>query len=78
MEVYATNEVIGLWIAGFLTLCVFSFLLGDNPFYKFAEHIYVGVSAGYWMCVGYWGTIKPEIVDPLSACLLYTSPSPRD
>lgn len=67
MEVYATNEVIGLWIAGFLTLCVFSFLLGDNPFYKFAEHIYVGVSAGYWMCVGYWGTIKPEIVDPLSA-----------
>ena len=64
---YQLNEIIGLWLSGFLTLCVFSFLLGDNPFYKLAEHIYVGVSAGYWMCVGYWGTIKPEIVDPLRA-----------
>ncbi len=64
---YPLQEVLGLWIAGFLTLCVFSFLLGDNPFYKFAEHVYVGVSAGYWMCVGYWGTIVPEIVDPLKA-----------
>lgn len=67
MEGYVTNQIVGLFIAGFLTLCVFSFLLGDNPFYKFAEHLYVGVSAGYWMCVGYWGTIKPEIVDKLWA-----------
>lgn len=67
MDILATNQIVGLWIASFLTICVFSFLLGDNPFYKFAEHIYVGVSAGYWMCVGYWGTIKPEIVDKLVA-----------
>lgn len=67
MEDLVTNQIVGLWIASFLTICVFSFLLGDNPFYKFAEHVYVGVSAGYWMCVGYWGTIKPEIVDKLQA-----------
>lgn len=67
MDAYPINEIIGLWIAGFLTLCVFSFLLGDNPFYKFAEHVYVGVSAGYWMCVIYWGTIEPEIIDKLYA-----------
>ena len=67
MDILATNQIVGLWIASFLTICVFSFLLGDNPFYKFAEHIYVGVSAGHWMCVGYWGTIKPEIVDKLVA-----------
>ena len=67
MEPLLTNEIVGLWIASFLTICVFSFLLGDNPLYKFAEHVYVGVSAGYWMCVGYWGTIKPEIVDKLQA-----------
>ena len=67
MEPLLTNEIVGLWIASFLTICVFSFLLGDNPLYKFAEHVYVGVSAGYWMCVGYWGTIKPEIVDKLKA-----------
>ena len=67
MEPLLTNEIVGLWIASFLTICVFSFLLGDNPLFKFAEHVYVGVSAGYWMCVGYWGTIKPEIVDKLQA-----------
>lgn len=67
MEIFATSDIVGLWIASFLTICVFSFLLGDNPFYKFAEHVYVGVSAGYWMCVGYWGTIRPEIVEPLKA-----------
>ncbi|MBI2266979.1 MAG: hypothetical protein HYU64_17760 [Armatimonadetes bacterium] len=40
-------QTIGVWIAAFLTLAVFSFLFKDNPFYKFAEHLFVGVSAGY-------------------------------
>lgn len=40
-------ETIGIWIAAGLTLCVFSFLYKDNPFYKFAEHLYVGLSVGY-------------------------------
>lgn len=62
---YTSDQIIGLWLAGFLTLCVFSFLFGDNPFYKFAEHLYVGVSAGYYMCLGAWQNIKPEIIDPL-------------
>ena len=41
-------ETFGVWIAVFLTLSIFSFLYKDNPFYKVAEHIFVGVSAGYW------------------------------
>ena len=40
-------ETIGIWIAAGLTLCVFSFLYKDNPFYKFAEHLYIGLSVGY-------------------------------
>ncbi|UCC79147.1 MAG: hypothetical protein JSW64_12855 [Candidatus Zixiibacteriota bacterium] len=35
-------------IAAFLTLCIFSFLYKDNPFYKFAERLVAGVAAGYW------------------------------
>lgn len=65
MEAYTTDQILGLWLSGFLTLCVFSFLIGDNPFYKFAEHVYVGVSAGYWMCIGYWQSIVPFVFDPL-------------
>jgi hypothetical protein len=42
-------EMFGIWVAAFLTICIFSFLYEDNPFYKFAEHLFVGVSAGYFM-----------------------------
>lgn len=63
--VYTQDQILGLFLAGFLSLCVFSFLFGDNPLYKLAEHIYVGVSAGYYMCLGAWQNIKPEVVDPL-------------
>jgi hypothetical protein len=53
---------IGTWIGGFLTLMIFSFLYKDNPFYKFAEHLFVGVSAAYWMVVGFWSTLVPNLI----------------
>lgn len=40
-------ESIGVWVAALLTLCIYSFLYRDNPFYRFAEHLFVGVSVGY-------------------------------
>lgn len=43
------GTIVGTWLAGFLTLAILSFLYKDNPFYKLAEHLYVGVSAGYWL-----------------------------
>jgi hypothetical protein len=43
------GTIIGTWLAGFLTLAILSFLYKDNPFYKLAEHLYVGISAGYWL-----------------------------
>jgi hypothetical protein len=51
-----------VWIAALLTLMVFSFLWRDNPLYKLAEHIFVGVSAAYWMVVGFWTTLWPNAV----------------
>lgn len=55
----------GVWIAALLTLGIFSFLYRDNPAYKFCEHLFVGISAGYWVVLTYYGTIKPNLVDPL-------------
>jgi hypothetical protein len=40
-------QILGTWIAAGLTLAIFSFLYKDNPFYKVAEHLYVGVSAAF-------------------------------
>lgn len=39
----------GIWVAGILTIAIFSFLYKDNPLYRFAEHLLVGVSAGYYL-----------------------------
>ncbi|MBN4057177.1 hypothetical protein JYU19_02600 [bacterium AH-315-J21] len=39
---------IGIFIAGLLTLGIFSFLYKDNPVYKVCEAIFIGVSAAYW------------------------------
>jgi len=39
----------GIWVASLFSLAIFSFLYRDNPVYKFAEHLLVGVSAGYYL-----------------------------
>ena len=39
--------IFGAWVATGLTLFIFSFLYKDNPLFKLAEHLYVGVSVGY-------------------------------
>jgi hypothetical protein len=58
---FSLPRTIGLWIAAFFTLTIFSFLLGDNPLYRVAEAVLVGVSAGYWMVVGFWEVLVPNL-----------------
>ena len=60
-----TLDGFSIWIAALLTLCIFSFLYKDNPFYKFAEHLFVGVSAGYYIVLNFWTVIYPNMWDPL-------------
>ncbi len=50
------------WFGAFLTISILSFLYKDNAFYKFAEHLFVGVSAAYWMVIGIWGTLFPNLI----------------
>lgn len=52
--------------SAFLTLSILSFLYRDNPFYKFAEHLFVGVSAAFWMSMGFWSTIVGNLIPRLS------------
>ena len=54
-------EMIGVWCVVLLTLSIFSYLYGDNPFYKAAEHIFVGISAGYIFTITFWDTIWPNL-----------------
>ncbi len=56
---------LGIWVGALLTLCVYSFLYRDNPFYKFAEHLFVGVSAGYFIVLRLWTVIVANLWEPL-------------
>jgi hypothetical protein len=58
--------VIETWVAAFLTLCVFSFLYKDNPFYRFAEHLFVGSAAGYLLAVQWQNVLLPNVWTPLA------------
>jgi hypothetical protein len=56
---------VGTLIAALLTLCIFSFLYRDNPFYKFAEHLLVGVSVGYVLVIALNTTVMPKLINPV-------------
>lgn len=60
------SRTVGVWVAAIFTLCIFSYLYKDNPLYKFAEAVVVGVSAAYWMVVAFWTTIIPNLIGKLS------------
>jgi hypothetical protein len=47
-----------------LTLCVFSYLLGDNVLYRLAEHIFVGVAVGYAVVVAFHHVLVPKLINP--------------
>jgi|SaaInl4_135m_RNA_FD_contig_123_19717_length_9825_multi_4_in_0_out_0_5 hypothetical protein len=59
-------EVFGILFAGFLTLCIYSFLYKDNPFYRFAEYLFVGVSAGYTLARAFNDVFDKKIWGPLA------------
>ncbi|MDD2332386.1 MAG: hypothetical protein PHI68_07025 [Candidatus Cloacimonetes bacterium] len=55
----------GIWIAVFFTFSIFSFLYKDNPFYKFAEQVFVGLSAGYWLVYMIYNILIPNLFSKL-------------
>ncbi len=63
-------EGIGVWIAAILTIGIFSFLYKDNPLFKFVEHLYVGVGAGYIVVVAWHNDIATNVIQPLKDGLL--------
>lgn len=59
-------RTIGLWLAAFFTLAIFSFLYRDNVFYKLAEAVFVGVTAAYYMVAGFWDGIVAKLLTNLA------------
>jgi len=56
---------LGVWIGAFMTLCILSFLYRDNPFFRFAESAFAGVSLGYYIGNTFDQTFIPNLITPL-------------
>jgi len=46
------GSVIQIWIAALFTIWIYSIAFRDNPFFKFAEHTFVGAAAGHGIVYG--------------------------
>ena len=58
-------DTICTWIAALLTLAIFSFLYRENPVYRFAEHLLVGVSAGYYLVQYFYSAVYKKLWVPV-------------
>lgn len=63
-------QALGTWFGAFLTLAIMSFLYDDNPLYRFAEALFIGVSAAYWMVMGFWTVLIPNLFGRLTPWLV--------
>lgn len=61
----ASKASFGTWIGALLTLAILSFLYKDNPVYKLAEHVFIGVAAGYFVALEYRNVFLPNLWNPL-------------
>lgn len=58
-------DIIIIWVGAFFTLAIYSFLYKENPVYRLAEHLVVGISAGYGITITYDMVISPRLISPL-------------
>jgi len=61
MNLLNTSDLIGALVSLFLTLMVLSYLLGDNALFRFALHLFVGVSAGMAAAVAVRSVLIPKL-----------------
>jgi len=60
-----SGDVLGVWVAALLTVMVYSYLLGDNPLYRLAQHLLVGTAAAYAAIIAYHQVLYPRLLRPL-------------
>lgn len=59
------SETLGILVGLIFTLLVFSYLLGDNAFFRLAVHIFIGAAAGYILAVLVSNILFTRLVTPL-------------
>jgi hypothetical protein len=65
VDVNSSWSVIAVITGGVATLAIFSFLIKENSFYRFFEHLFIGIAAGLAPIVTLRDFLWPQIIDPM-------------
>jgi hypothetical protein len=59
------TDLIWTLVSFVLTICIFSYIFGDNPLFRLATGLLIGVSAGYLAIIILYQVLLPRLVIPL-------------
>lgn len=54
-----------IWIEAIMTLAILSYLYRDNPVYKAAEYLFVGIASGFYLSVYFQNVLVPNLFVPV-------------
>ncbi|HMO01396.1 MAG TPA: hypothetical protein PKD37_04555 [Oligoflexia bacterium] len=64
-EGFEVWQILTVLVGGIATIAIYSFLLGENRFYRFFEHLFVGMAAGFLPIFSLRYTLWPNVIEPL-------------
>ncbi len=57
--------LVKLWLGGLATISLYSILYKENPVYRLAEHVYLGLAAGYVVVLAWTEVLSTQWFDPI-------------
>ncbi len=54
-----------IFIGGIATLAIYSFLIKENAFYRFFEHLFIGIATAITTSIAFRTTIWPKFIKPM-------------
>jgi hypothetical protein len=58
-------DLLGIWVGFGLTICILSYVFGDNILFRMATSIFIGVSAGFAAISIIYNVLIPQLILPL-------------
>jgi len=60
-----SSDLLTTAVSFFITVIILSYLIGDNPLFRAAIYVFVGVSAGYVASVACYQVLWPSLIQPI-------------
>ncbi len=70
----STWLLLGTVLGGIATIAIYSFLYKENIFYRFFEHLYIGIAAGFFPVLAFKNFLWPKILKPMFGYDVYNFP----